>query len=94
MPVSVAFLATSAVAILSSKGRNMMQRIEIFCRGSANNTILLMIVIFMLAGAFSGTARAMGAVDATVNIPFGLGLTVIVSILFSKSSGTKRSIFK
>ncbi|MDR0394990.1 MAG: Na+/H+ antiporter NhaC family protein, partial [Tannerella sp.] len=30
MPVSVAFLATSAVAILSSKGRNMMQRIEIF----------------------------------------------------------------
>lgn len=45
-----------------------MQRIEIFCRGAANNTILLMVVIFILAGAFSGTARAMGAVDATVNM--------------------------
>jgi Na+/H+ antiporter NhaC len=68
MPISVAFLATSAVAVLSSKGRNVMRRIEIFCHGAANNTILLMVVIFILAGAFSGTARAMGAVDATVNI--------------------------
>ena len=68
MPVSVAFIAASAVAIISSKGRNMMQRIEIFCRGSANSTIMLMIVIFVLAGAFSGTANEMGAVKATVNM--------------------------
>lgn len=68
MPVSVAFLSASAIAILFSKGRSTMQRIEIFCRGAANHTILLMVVIFILAGAFSGTARAMGAVDATVNM--------------------------
>jgi Na+/H+ antiporter NhaC len=68
MPVSVAFLVASTVAILSSRGRSIMRRIEIFCRGAANNTILLMVVIFILAGAFSGTARAMGAVDATVNM--------------------------
>lgn len=68
MPVSVAFLAASAVAIISSKGRNMMQRIEIFCRGTANSTIMLMIVIFILAGAFSGTANEMGAVKATVDM--------------------------
>ncbi|MDR1115173.1 MAG: Na+/H+ antiporter NhaC family protein [Tannerella sp.] len=68
MPVSVAFLAASAVAVAASKGRNIMQRVEIFCRGSANDTILLMVVIFILAGAFSGTARAMGAVDATVQM--------------------------
>lgn len=68
MPVSVAFLAASAVAIISSKGRNMMQRIDIFCRGAANNTIMLMIVIFILAGAFSGTANEMGAVKATVDM--------------------------
>lgn len=68
MPVSVAFVAASAIAIISSKGRNMMQRIEIFCRGSANNTIMFMIVIFILAGAFSGTANEMGAVEATVNM--------------------------
>lgn len=84
MPVSVAFLTASAVAILSSRGRNIMQRIEIFCRGAANNTILLMVVIFILAGAFSGTARAMGAVDATVNmILYLLPSKVIVASIFT-----------
>jgi Na+/H+ antiporter NhaC len=84
MPVSVAFLTASAVAILSSKGRKIMQRIEIFCRGSANQTILLMVVIFILAGAFSGTARAMGAVDATVNmILYLLPAKVVVASIFT-----------
>ena len=68
MPVSVAFLTASVAAIALSKGGNVMQRIEIFSRGSANSTIMLMVVIFILAGAFSSTARAMGAVDATVNM--------------------------
>ncbi|MDR2920530.1 MAG: Na+/H+ antiporter NhaC family protein [Tannerella sp.] len=83
MPISVAFLAASAVAIMSSKGRNMMQRIEIFCRGSANNTIMLMVLIFILAGAFSGTARAMGAVDATVDmILYLLPEKIVVASIF------------
>ena len=68
MPVSVAFLTASAVAILFSKGGKMSQRIEIFCRGCANSTILFMVVIFILAGAFAGSSKAMGAVDATVNM--------------------------
>jgi Na+/H+ antiporter NhaC len=85
MPVSVAFLVASTVAVLSSKGRSIIQRIEIFCRGSANHTIMLMIVIFILAGAFSGTARAMGAVDATVNMILYLlpGKIVIASIFIA-----------
>ncbi|MDR0699797.1 MAG: Na+/H+ antiporter NhaC family protein [Tannerella sp.] len=85
MPVSVAFLVASAVAVLSSKGRSIMQRIEIFCRGSANHTIMLMIVIFILAGAFSGVARAMGAADATVNMILYLlpGKIVIASIFIA-----------
>lgn len=83
MPVSVAFLTASAIAIMSSKGRNMMQRVEIFCRGSANNTIMLMVVIFILAGAFSGTARAMGAVDATVDmILYLLPEKIVVASIF------------
>ncbi|GHV12521.1 sodium:proton antiporter [Bacteroidia bacterium] len=72
MPVSVAFLTASAVAVLFSKGGNINQRIELFCRGCANDTILLMVVIFILAGAFAGTANAMGAVDATVNMLLAL----------------------
>ncbi|MDR2917569.1 MAG: Na+/H+ antiporter NhaC family protein [Tannerella sp.] len=83
MPVSVAFLTASVTAIALSKGRSIMQRIEIFCRGSANSTIMLMVVIFILAGAFSGTARAMGAVDATVNmILYLLPENIIMASIF------------
>ena len=72
MPVSVAFLTASAVAVLFFGGRSIAQRIEVFCRGTANETIMLMVVIFILAGAFSATARSMGAVEATVNMILGL----------------------
>jgi Na+/H+ antiporter NhaC len=83
MPVSVAFLTASAVAILFSKGGKMSNHIEIFCRGCANDTILLMIVIFILAGAFAGTAKAMGAVDATVNmVLYLLPDTLIMASIF------------
>ncbi|MDU1892465.1 MAG: Na+/H+ antiporter NhaC family protein [Dysgonomonas sp.] len=68
MPVSVAFMTASLVAILYSKGGKLTNRIAQFCRGAANETIMLMVVIFILAGAFAGTAKAMGAVDATVNM--------------------------
>ncbi|MDH6307692.1 Na+/H+ antiporter NhaC [Dysgonomonas sp. PFB1-18] len=68
MPVSVAFMAASVAAVLYSKGGKLSNRITQFCRGAANETIMLMVVIFILAGAFAGTAKAMGAVDATVNM--------------------------
>lgn len=68
MPISVAFLVSSMVAVLHSNGKKITEKIAIYCRGSANETIMLMIVIFILAGAFSGTAKAMGAVDATVDM--------------------------
>ena len=68
MPVSVAFLTASTFAVLSLGGRSIARRVETFCRGMANDTIMLMVVIFVLAGAFSATARSMGAVDATVNM--------------------------
>ena len=86
MPVSVAFLTASAIAILSARGKNIMQRIEIFCHGSANSTIMLMVVIFILAGAFSATARAMGAVDATVNmILYLLPANIVMASIFITS---------
>ena len=83
MPVSVAFLTASAIAVLLTRRKSIMQRIEIFCGGMANSTIMLMIVIFMLAGAFSATARAMGAVDATVNmILYLLPANIVMASIF------------
>ncbi len=68
MPITVAFVLASVVAVAMSRGGSLHRRIEIFCKGPANPNIMLMILIFILAGAFAQTAKAMGAVDATVNV--------------------------
>ncbi|GHU94992.1 sodium:proton antiporter [Bacteroidia bacterium] len=98
MPVVVAFLAASMVALLLCKG-NINTRVNVFCRGASNDTLLLMVVIFILAGAFAGSANAMGAVDATVNailyllpknmIPASLFVAAcLVSMAMGTSCGT------
>ena len=68
MPITVAFLASSIVAVAISSGGQLHKRIDLFCKGAANSNIMLMIWIFILAGAFAQTAKAVGAVDATVNL--------------------------
>ena len=72
MPITVAFVISSVVAIAISKGGKLSNRIEQFCRGAANSNIMLMVLIFILAGAFAQTAKAMGAVDATVNLAMSI----------------------
>ncbi len=72
MPITVAFVISSVVAIAISKGGNLNNRIEQFCKGAANSNIMLMVVIFILAGAFAQTAKAMGAVDATVHLTMAI----------------------
>ena len=72
MPITVAFVVASVVAIAISKGGKLSNRIEQFCRGAANSNIMLMVLIFILAGAFAQTAKAMGAVDATVNLAMSI----------------------
>ncbi len=68
MPVSVAFLAASVYALTLMRGKSLQKRIESFSAGASNTNILLMIWIFVLAGAFAQSATAMGAIDATVNL--------------------------
>ena len=72
MPITVAFVLSSVVAVWMSKGSTLHNRIELFCKGAANSNIMLMVMIFILAGAFAQTAKAMGAVDATVNLTLSL----------------------
>ena len=72
MPITVAFVLSSVVAVWMSKGGALHNRIELFCKGAANSNIMLMVMIFILAGAFAQTAKAMGAVDATVNLTLSI----------------------
>ncbi|MGL4292862.1 MAG: Na+/H+ antiporter NhaC family protein [Bacteroidales bacterium] len=67
VPITVAFVISSIVSLLISQG-SLNDRIEHFSRGAANPNIMLMVWIFILAGAFAQTAKATGAVDATVHL--------------------------
>lgn len=67
VPIAVAFLFSSIYSLLTLKG-TMNERIKIFAKGSGNSTMVLMLAIFILAGAFAASAKTMGAVDATVNL--------------------------
>ena len=67
VPIAVAFLVSAVYALLTVKG-SMNERIKIFSKGAGNPTMVLMLAIFILAGAFAASAKAMGAVDSTVNL--------------------------
>lgn len=67
VPVASAFLIASVYALATTRG-TMDQRISIFSRGAGNSNVLLMIWIFVLAGAFANTAKEIGSIDATVNL--------------------------
>lgn len=68
VPITVAFLVSSIYAVCITKGLSLNDRILQFSAGAANKNIMLMIWIFILAGAFAQSAKAMGAIDATVNL--------------------------
>ena len=68
VPISSAFLIASIYAVIISRGRTLEQRIAVFSAGAGNKNVLLMIWIFVLAGAFAATAKDIGAIDATVNL--------------------------
>ena len=68
VPITVAFLVSSCYAIAITRGLKLDQRVYQFSVGASNKNIMLMIWIFILAGAFAQSAKEMGAIDATVNL--------------------------
>ena len=93
------FISISIIAILLSRGMSLRERIAEFSKGAGQKDLLLMVWIFVLAGAFASSAKAMGAVDATVNLTLQLlpanfllaGLFIsacVVSLCMGTSVGT------
>lgn len=68
IPISAAFLIATIYAMLICRGRSLEERLAVFSEGAGNSNVLLMIWIFVLAGAFASTAKGIGAIDATVNV--------------------------
>ena len=68
VPVAAAFIIASAYSLLITRSvPKTDDKMAIFSRGAGNKNVLLMIWIFVLAGAFAATAKEIGAIDATVN---------------------------
>lgn len=72
MPVALAFLAASAWAFAVCKPKRFAQRVERFSAGAAHSNIIMMIWIFILAGAFAEGARYIGSVDAVTHVTINL----------------------
>ena len=72
IPITVAFMVSSIYAIIICNGKPLMQRINTYSRGAATEQMMLMIWIFVLAGAFAHSAKMMGSIDATVNLTLSL----------------------
>lgn len=76
MPLMVGIAIASGVALLlNSKNKkvSLNEKIDLYCKGGGEQTLILMVIIFLLAGALGGVAKEMGAVDSIVN----LGLTIL-----------------
>lgn len=95
MPLNVAVIIASAVALMMNRKESLTKKMAIFSKSAGHPNILLMVVIFVLAGAFSEVAKGMGAVESTVNLGLSLipgnflmvGL-FIVGCFISTSMGT------
>ena len=68
VPLTVAFLAASAYAVCITPKLKLKKRVAIFSRGAGDENLMLMVWIFILAGAFAKAAGTMGAIDATVDL--------------------------
>ena len=68
VPITVAFMASSIFAITISGGYPLAKRIEIYSKGASTDNMMMMLWIFVLAGAFANSAKDMGSIDATVNL--------------------------
>ena len=72
VPITVAFMVSSIYAVAIFRGRPLKERIDIFSRGAASSQMMLMIWIFLLAGAFANSAKVMGSIHATVSLTLNL----------------------
>lgn len=70
--IAVAFVVAAIYGLIIMRGYNLQERVGIFSRGAANPDIMYMIWIFCLAGIFASSAKAMGAVDATVALTLNI----------------------
>ncbi|AMG95409.1 MULTISPECIES: Na+/H+ antiporter NhaC family protein [Staphylococcus] len=103
MPLNIAITIAVIVALIMNRKEKFTEKVEVFTKGAGHSNIILMVLIFVLAGAFSKVTEDMGGVKSTVNLGLSLipgnlliiGLFIIcmfVSISMGTSVGTVAAI--
>lgn len=72
LSLTVAFMISSIYAVAISGGMPVKKRVDTYSKGAGANNLMLMLWIYVLAGSFAASAKAMGAVDATVNLALSI----------------------
>lgn len=99
MPILVAILVAAAAALMMNRKESFTSKVESFSKGAGHPDLMIMVFIFILAGAFSEVAKGMGAVESTVNLALSFlpqslliaGLFIIgafISLAMGTSTGT------
>ncbi|MBR1500240.1 MAG: Na+/H+ antiporter NhaC family protein [Bacteroidaceae bacterium] len=95
VPITVAFLAACLYSLLIVRGQTIGERFGHLSEGAASPSVMQMLWIFILAGAFASTAKQMGAIDATIRLAltavppdFLLSSLFVAACFISLSTGT------
>ena len=99
VPMPAAFAVASAAAFFLNRKSTMEEKVNVYASGMGEINIMLMCLIFILAGAFAAVAKAMGAVDAAVLITRSLiptrfllvgifAVSALISLAIGTSCGT------
>ena len=95
VPMTVAFIISSSTALILNHKEKLTKKIEIFALGMGKKDIMIMCLVFILAGAFTSVANAIGGVDSAVLIAqniipprFIISGIFIISAIISLAVGT------
>ncbi len=95
MPAIVAFVCALAVAFIQNPKRTFDEKLESVARSMGETNVMIMCLVFVLAGAFTGAVKSAGGVESTVNfalsiLPTGIVLPglFLIACFISISMGT------
>lgn len=99
MPAIAGFVVALTVAFLMDRKRTFAEKLDIAARGMGDENVMVMCLVFIMAGAFSGSIGAAGGAESTVNFALSvlppsvavLGIYLVgcfISIAMGTSVGT------
>ena len=72
MPAIVGFLIALGVAFCQNRKRSFSEKMEDVAHSMGDSNVMIMCLVFVMAGGFSGAVQAAGGVDSTVNFSLSI----------------------